>query len=271
MVRKKQSRLKQRLRRKAQATVPEGVIIKTPEQIEGIRKAGQLTRDILNMLTDRIKPGITTNHIDRWIHEYTLKHGGRPATLNYKGYPKSTCVSINDVICHGIPDDETVLQDGDILNIDVTSVVDGYFGDASRMYFAGEPSEAARKLVQVTKECLDIGIEAVKPGNTTGHIGYAIFQHARKHGYSVVREWGGHGTGVEFHEDPHVSHYGRRGQGVLLVPGMTFTVEPMINAGKRHGVLQDDKWTVKTQDGSLSAQWEHTVAVTETGVDILTA
>ena len=250
--------------------LPPSIIIKTPEQIEGIRQACQLTKDVLDMLTDKVRPGITTNDIDRWIHDYTIAHGGTPATLGYKGYPKSTCTSINNVICHGIPDD-TVLQDGDILNIDVTSVVNGYFGDSSRMYVAGTASPEAQKLIDVTKECLEIGIQAVKPGNTTGHIGHAIYNHARKHQYSVVREWGGHGTGVEFHEDPHISHYGKRGTGVPLVPGMTFTIEPMINAGKRHGELQEDGWTVLTADGSLSAQWEHTVAVTEDGVDVLTA
>ena len=267
-MRKKKLRFKKR-RQPTKPTLPPNIIIKTPAQIAGIRRAGQLTRDILDMLTNRVEPGVTTNQIDTWIYDYMLAHKAKPATLNYKGYPKSSCTSINNVICHGIPD-ETVLQEGDILNIDVTSQLDGYFGDASRMYVVGSASQEALDLVRVTKECLDLGIEQVKPGNTTGHIGYAIYQHARKHRYSVVREWGGHGTGVAFHEEPHVSHYGRRGDGVPLVSGMVFTIEPMINIGKRHGQLQADQWTVLTVDGSLSAQWEHTVAVTENGVDILT-
>ena len=262
-------RLKKRVKRRPKPTLPAGVMLKTPAQIEGIRKAGQLTRDILDMLTERVRPGITTDEIDRWVYDYTVAHCARPATLNYRGYPKSTCTSINDVICHGIPDG-TVLQEGDILNIDVTCVLNGYYGDASRMYVAGEATPEALKLIQVTKECLDLGIQQVKPGNTTGHIGYAIYRHARRHGYSVVREWGGHGTGIEFHEEPHISHFGRRGTGVPLLPGMVFTIEPMINIGKRHGRLLEDQWTVVTVDGSLSAQWEHTVCVTEDGVDILT-
>jgi len=268
-MKRKQVRFKRKQNKPSKPALPPGVMIKTQEQIEGIRKSGQLTRDILDMLTERVVPGITTNDIDRWVHDYTMAHNARPAPLNYRGFPKSVCTSLNDVICHGIPD-ETVLQEGDILNIDVTSVLNGYYGDASRMYVVGQASEEALDLIRVTKECLDLGIQAIKPGRTTGHIGYAIYHHARKHGYSVVREWGGHGTGLKFHEEPHVSHYGRRGMGVPLVPNMVFTVEPMINTGKRHGQLQADEWTVKTVDGSLSAQWEHTVCVTETGVDILT-
>jgi methionyl aminopeptidase len=269
-MKRKKMRFKKRIKRKAKSELPPGIILKTPQQIEGIRKAGQLTRDVLDMLTEKVTPGITTNQIDCWIYDYTVAHGGKPATLGYKGYPKSTCTSINNIICHGIPD-ETVLNEGDIVNIDVTSIFKGYFGDASRMYTVGQVSAEAQKLVDVTRECLEIGIAQVKPGNTIGHIGYAIFRHARIHGYSVVREWGGHGTGVKFHEEPHVSHYGRRGEGVPLAPGMTFTIEPMINMGKRHGKLLEDEWTVITVDGSLSAQWEHTVAVTEDGVDVLTA
>lgn len=266
-MKRRKMRYKKRLRRKP--TLPSGVIIKTKEQIEGIRKSGQLTRDILDMLTGRIKPGITTNDIDRWVCDYTVAHGARPAPLNYRGFPKSVCTSLNNVICHGIPGD-VVLQDGDILNIDVTCILNGYYGDASRMYVAGQAAPEAQKLIEVTKECLDLGIQMVKPGNTTGHIGHAIYQHARKHGYSVVREWGGHGTGIEFHEEPHVSHFGKRGAGVPLVPNMVFTIEPMINIGRRHGKLLADEWTVVTEDGSLSAQWEHTVCVTKTGVDVLT-
>ena len=261
-------RLKKRRKTPPRPPLPPGVILKTPQQIEGIRRAGQLTHEILNMLTERVEPGITTNDIDGWVHDYTIAHGGTPATLGYKGYPKSTCTSLNEVICHGIPD-ETVLREGDILNIDVTSIVDGYFGDASRMYTVGQVSAEALKLIEVTKECLDVGVRQIKPGHTSGHIGYVIYQYARRHGYSVVREWGGHGTGLKFHEDPHISHFGRRGEGVPFVPGMVFTVEPMINLGKRHGRVLEDEWTVVTVDGSLSAQWEYTVCVTEDGVDIL--
>ena len=257
--------------RKRRPTVPPGVIIKTEAQIDGIRRSCQLTRDILDMLTDRIEPGITTNQIDHWVHDYMTSHGAIPATLGYRGYTKSSCTSINDVICHGIPDDETVLQDGDIINIDVTSILDGYYGDSSRMYVAGQASDQALRLIDETLNCLNLGIAEVKPGNTLGDIGHAIQKHAEGLGYSVVREWGGHGTGVQFHEEPHVSHFGRPGQGVVLVPNMTFTVEPMINIGKPDGYMLDDGWTVKTVDGELSAQWEHTVRVTETGVEVMTA
>lgn len=258
-----------RRQKKDKHTLPPGVILKTKEQIEGIRRSGQLTRDILDMLTERIKPGITANDIDRWVYEYTVAHSAIPATLNYRGFPKSVCISINNVICHGIPDD-TVLQDGDILNIDVACVLNGYYGDASRMYVAGQASPEALRLIRVAKECLDLGIKAIRPGNTLGDVGHAIQRHAQNHGYSVVREWGGHGTGLQFHEEPHVPHYGRRGLGLPLRPDMIFTVEPMINIGRPAGRLLEDGWTVVTADGSLSAQWEHTVCVTETGVDILT-
>lgn len=262
-------KLGRRRRRFSKRSLPPGVIIKTEEQIEGIRRSGQLTRDILDMLTERIKPGVTTSDINRWVHEYTVAHGAIPAPLNYRGFPKSVCTSLNNVICHGIPDG-TVLQEGDILNVDVTSVLNGYFGDASRMYVAGEASPEALKLIQVAKECLDLGIQSVRPGNTIGDIGHAIQRHAQNHGYSVVREWGGHGTGLQFHEEPHVPHYGRRGMGVPLIPNMVFTIEPMINTGGPAGKLLEDGWTVITVDGSLSAQWEHTVCVTEAGVDVLT-
>jgi methionyl aminopeptidase len=245
------------------------VIVKTEEQIEGIRKSGQLTRDILDMLEQRIRPGITTGDIDRWVHEYTIAHDAVPAPLNYRGFPKSVCTSINEVVCHGIPDG-TVLQEGDILNVDVTSILDGYYGDASRMFLIGEVSEAARKLVNVTKECLLLGIEQVKPGNTLGDIGHAIQSHAEAHGYSVVRAFVGHGTGIHFHEPPDVRHYGRPNTGTVLVPNMVFTIEPMVNIGGYDVRTLQDGWTAITADGSLSAQWEHTVRVSEDGVDILT-
>ncbi len=245
------------------------IIIKTEEQIEGIRKSGQLTRDILDMLEQRIQPGITTGDIDCWVHEYTLAHNAVPAPLNYRGFPKSVCTSINEVVCHGIPDG-TVLQEGDILNVDVTSILDGYYGDASRMFLIGEVSETAQKLVEVTKECLKLGIAQVKPGNMLGDIGHAIQNYAEMQGYSVVRAFVGHGTGIHFHEPPDIRHYGRPQTGRVLVPNMVFTIEPMVNIGGYDVRTLQDGWTAVTADGSLSAQWEHTVRVTEDGVDILT-
>jgi len=246
------------------------VILKTAEQVDGIRKSCQLTREILDMLDPRIVAGITTDQIDRWVHEYTLDHGATPAPLNYRGFPKSVCTSLNDVICHGIPG-PTVVREGDILNVDVTTLLDGYYGDCSRMWLIGEVSEEARKLVEVTRECMYLGIEQVVPGNRIGDIGHAIQQHAESHGYSVVRRFVGHGTGVRFHEPPDVFHYGNPGSGITLLPDMVFTIEPMINAGHHEIRVLDDGWTALTADGSLSAQWEHTVRVTEDGVEILTA
>ncbi|MCP4536883.1 MAG: methionyl aminopeptidase [Chloroflexi bacterium] len=265
----KQDRSALRKRRKENARNPD-IIIKTEEQIDGIRKSSQLTHDILNMLEGQIVAGITTNDINHWVHTYTLAHDAVPATLNYRGFPKSVCTSLNNVVCHGIPDD-TVLQSGDILNVDVTSIVDGYYGDSSRMFLIGEVSEQARKLVQVTQECLNLGIEQVKPGNTLGDIGHAIQQHAEGHGYSVVRNYIGHGTGIRFHEPPNVFHFGEPGTGIVLSPNMVFTIEPMINLGGYQVQVLKDDWTVVTTDGSLSAQWEHTIRVTNDGVEILTA
>jgi methionyl aminopeptidase len=245
------------------------VLIKTEEQIDGIRKSCQLTRQILDELETWVEAGITTAEIDRWVHAYTLDHGATPAPLHYRGFPKSVCTSLNEVVCHGIPEART-LRDGDILNIDVTSILDGYYGDSSRMWTIGEVSREARRLVEVTRECLDLGIEQVKPGNHLGDIGHAIQQHAEGHGYSVVRRFVGHGTGVRFHEPPDVFHYGEPGTGIALLPNMVFTIEPMINAGGYEIRVLDDGWTAVTADGSLSAQWEHTVRVTEEGVEVLT-
>ncbi len=250
--------------------LPNGVIIKTAEQVAGIRKASRLTRDILDMLEERIRPGISTGQIDRWVYDYTLAHGGRPAPLHYRGFPKSVCTSINEVVCHGIPDDERILQEGDILNVDVTSIVDGYYGDASRMFLIGEVSEEARKLVEVTKQCLERAIAVVRPGARLGDIGHAIQSLAEAHGYSVVRAFVGHGVGVRFHEPPDVRHYGEPGTGLMLQPNMVFTIEPMINLGTYEVRILDDGWTAVTADGSLSAQWEHTLLVTEDGVEVLT-
>ena len=248
---------------------PPGVIIKTESQIAGIRKSCGLTRDILNMVAERIKPGITTDDINDWVHEYTVQHGAVPAPLHYNGFPKSVCVSLNNVICHGIPD-STVVNEGDILNVDVTTNLDGYYGDAGRMFMIGTVSEEAERLIRISRECLYIGIEQVKPYRDFGEIGYAIEQHAVKHGYSVVRDYGGHGIGLRFHEEPHVHHYGNRKRGIMMLPNMVFTIEPMVNQGRYETRLMPDSWTAVTIDGKLSAQWEHTVRVTESGAEILT-
>ena len=244
-------------------------IMKTEEQIEGIRKSCKLTHEILDMVSERIKAGVTTNEINTWVHEYTVEHNAYPAPLGYSGFPKSVCTSINDVICHGIPDD-TVLKDGDIVNVDVTCILEGYYGDANRMYIIGEVSKEVLDLVRVSKECLQKGIEQVKPYNTLGDIGFAIQEHAESHGYSVVYDYGGHGIGLEFHEDPFVPHIGKKGEGMILLPNMTFTIEPMINMGSPDSEVLEDDWTAVTVDGSLSSQWEHTLRVTETGYEILT-
>lgn len=250
--------------------VPDHEMIKTPAQIEGIRKAGKINTEVLNRVDQIMRAGITTEEINRLVHETTLELGGIPATLGYQGYPKSVCTSINDVVCHGIPSEDRVLQDGDIINVDVTTIVDGYYGDASRMYCIGQVSPEARRLVDVTKECLELGLAEVKPWSHLGDVGAAVCEHAYANGYQVVREIGGHGVGVGFHEEPWVSHIGTRGTDILLVPGMIFTVEPMINAGDAD-VFQDeeDGWTIYTEDGSLSAQWEYTILVTETGAEVL--
>lgn len=247
------------------------VIIKTDEQIAGIRRASHLTRDILDEITDRIQPGITTEQINTWVHDLTVDAGATPAPLNYRGYPKSVCTSINEVVCHGIPTPERVLQDGDIVNIDVTSILDGYYGDSSRMFLIGDVSDEARELVEVTRECLYRGIDQVKPGATLGDIGHAIQTHAEARGYSVVRAFVGHGTGIKFHEPPDIYHYGQPGAGLTLRKNMVFTIEPMINLGGYEVTVLEDGWTAITSDKSLSAQWEHTLAVAEDGADILTA
>ncbi|MFZ5579843.1 MAG: type I methionyl aminopeptidase [Pseudomonadota bacterium] len=246
------------------------IIIKTPEDIEKMRIAGRLAAEVLDYLAPHVIAGVTTGELDRLAHDYMVNvQGSVPATLGYHGFPKSICTSINHQICHGIPGDK-VLKKGDIINIDVTVIKDGYFGDTSRMYEIGEVSILAKRLVRVTRECLEIGIEAVKPGVDLGAIGHLIQLHAEKNGFSVVREYCGHGIGKAFHEEPQVLHYGQPGDGPMLEPGMTFTIEPMINAGKRHTKLLNDGWTVVTKDHSLSAQWEHTLLVTDDGVEILT-
>jgi methionyl aminopeptidase len=243
--------------------------IKTPDQIEAIRRAGQLVIETLDLVAPHIRPGVTTEEINTMVHDFTLRHGAIPAPLNYRGFPKSVCVSINEVICHGIPGPRA-LSDGDIVNVDVTSILEGYYADASKTFLVGSPGEKARKIVDVSRQCLAEGMAVVKPGNTVGDIGFAIQSYAEGQGCSVVREFVGHGVGLDFHEAPQIPHYGRPGSGVRLVPGMVFTIEPMINLGRKELVILDDGWTAVTRDGSLSAQFEQTLLVTESGVESLT-
>ncbi|HHH46452.1 MAG TPA: type I methionyl aminopeptidase [Thiotrichales bacterium] len=246
------------------------VTIKTPEEIEKMRVAGRLAADVLQMIRPYVKPGVTTEELDRICHDYIVDvQKAIPAPLNYRGFPKSICTSVNHQICHGIPGPKK-LREGDIVNIDVTVIKDGFHGDTSRMFFVGTPSIQARRLVRVTYEAMVRGIRMVRPGVRLGDIGHAIQKYVESHNYSVVREYCGHGIGREFHEEPQVLHYGRPGTGMELVPGMTFTIEPMVNAGKRHSKVLADGWTVVTKDRSLSAQWEHTVLVTEDGFEVLT-
>lgn len=248
------------------------VSIKTPEEIAKMRIAGRMAAECLELIGDYVKPGVSTAELDRIIHKHIVEvQDAIPACLNYRGFPKSICTSVNHVICHGIPSEKKILKDGDIINIDVTVIKDGYFGDTSKMYFVGKRSPHMDRLVQVTQECLYKGIELVKPGTRLGDIGHVIQQHAQANYYTVVREYCGHGIGSEFHEDPQVLHYGKPDTGLELKEGMTFTIEPMINAGKAHTKLKKDGWTVETRDGRASAQWEHTLAVTATGVEVLTA
>lgn len=235
-----------------------------------MRVAGHLATEVLDLITEHVEPGVTTEQLNTICHDHIVNvQEAIPAPLNYRGFPKSICTSINHQICHGIPSDKK-LRKGDILNIDVTVIKDGYFGDTSRMYYVGTPSASAKRLCEVAYECLVKGIEVVQPGATTGDIGHAIQVHAESSHYSIVREYCGHGIGSAFHEEPQILHYGKPGTGLVLEPGMTFTIEPMINQGKRHSKLLSDEWTVVTKDRSLSAQWEHTLLVTETGFDLLT-
>jgi methionyl aminopeptidase len=244
--------------------------LKTPDEIEKMRVAGRLAAEVLQMIEPHVQPGVTTDELDRICHDYIVDvQRAIPAPLNYKGFPKSICTSVNHQVCHGIPGDK-VLKKGDIINVDITVIKDGYHGDTSKMFFVGQPSVQAERLVRLSHECMVKGIEAVRPGARLGDIGHVIQQHAEEHDLSVVREYCGHGIGREFHEEPQVLHYGRPGTGIELRPGMTFTIEPMINAGRKEVKLLADNWTVVTRDHSLSAQWEHTVLVTETGVEVLT-
>jgi methionyl aminopeptidase len=248
------------------------VTIKTPDEIATMRIAGRLAAEVLEMIGEYVVPGVTTDQLNQICHDYiTQVQNAIPAPLNYRGFPKSICTSVNQVVCHGIPSEKKVLKSGDIINIDVTVIYNGYHGDTSKMYYVGEVPPHADRLCKVTQECLYKGIELVKPGVQLGDIGHVIQQHAEKHHYSVVREYCGHGIGRIFHEDPQVLHYGKPGTGYEIKEGMTFTIEPMINAGKAATKLKPDGWTVETKDGRLSAQWEHTIAVTASGFEVLTA
>lgn len=247
------------------------IFIKTPEEIEKMRVAGRLTSEVLDMITDHVKVGITTNELDRLCHDYIVNvQQAIPAPLNYKGYPKSICTSVNHQVCHGIPSNKK-LKDGDIINIDVTVIKDGYHGDSSRMFMVGKSNVRAKRIIDISYECLWIGINQVKPGIYLSEIGRAIEHHARSQKCSVVQEYCGHGIGRAFHEDPQVLHYySAKADKVILKPGMTFTIEPMINIGKRHIKVLPDEWTVVTKDHKLSAQWEHTILVTDNGAEVLT-
>src|SRR5690349_12341460 len=253
------------------------ITIKSPEDIERMRVAGRLAAEVLQVVAPHVKPGVTTAELDRICHDHIVKvQDAIPANVGYGGgpgripFPATVCTSVNNVICHGIPSEGKVLKDGDILNIDVTVIKDGWHGDTSRMYYAGTPSVLARRLVEVTREAMFRGIRAVKPGATLGDVGHAIQTYVEAERFSVVREYCGHGIGRVYHEDPQVLHYGQPGTGVELRKGMTFTIEPMVNAGARHTRLMPDGWTVVTKDKSLSAQWEHMIAVTDDGAEILT-
>lgn len=245
-------------------------LIKTPEQIEKIKESCKINVAVLDYVAEHIKAGVSTEEIDRWVHEETVRHGGIPAPLNYEGFPKSVCTSINEVVCHGIPSEDEILKDGDIVNVDVSTIYNGYFSDSSRMFCIGEVSPEKKRLVEVTKQSIDEGLKHVKPWGHLGDMGQAIHDYATANGYTVVREIGGHGIGLEFHEDPWVSFVSKKGTEMLMVPGMIFTIEPMINMGKADIFVDaENDWTVYTDDGMPSAQWEIQVLITEDGYEIL--
>lgn len=251
--------------------VPPRRLVLNDEQIAGIRRSGVVNTGILDMLEEKIRAGMTTEDIDRLVYDYTIQHGAIPAPLHYEGFPKSCCTSINEVVCHGIPNDCEELLEGDIINVDVSTILNGYFSDASRMYIVGHTTPEKERLVRVAKECLEIGAKAAQPWGFVGDIGKAIGRHAHDNGYSVVRDLCGHGVGLHFHDDPDVDHYDTGEQGMLLVPGMVFTIEPMINMGTWEVFVdEEDDWTVVTEDELPSAQWEHTFLMTEDGVEALT-
>ena len=245
-------------------------LIKTPEQIAKIKESCKINIAVLDYVEEHIKPGVSTEEIDRWVHEETVRHGGIPAPLNYEGFPKSVCTSINEQVCHGIPSKNIQLLDGDIINVDCSTILNGYFSDSSRMYCIGNVSPEKKKLVEVTKECVELGLKEVKPWGFLGDMGQAVHDHAFANGYTVVREIGGHGVGLEFHEDPWVGYNTKRGTDMVMAPGMIFTIEPMVNMGKAD-IYVDDKnnWEVYTDDGLPSAQWEIMVLVTEDGHEVL--
>ncbi len=251
--------------------LPSRHLLRTEEQLEGIRESAKINTALLDYLSENIREGMSTAEIDHMVYAFTTDHGAIPAPFLYEGFPKSVCTSINDVVCHGIPSPHEYLKSGDIVNVDVSTIYKGYFSDASRMYLIGEVSPEMRRLVEVTRECRDIGVAAARPWARLGDVGAAIQEHAEKNGYSVVRDLCGHGCGVKFHEEPDVEHFGRRGTGMLIVPGMTFTIEPMINMGTYEVFVDEaDGWTVCTDDGLPSAQWESMILITETGNEVLT-
>lgn len=250
--------------------IPSHNMIKTPEQIAGIKESAKVNIEILDYVAEHIKEGVATQEIDNWVADITAKAGAVAAPLNYDGFPKSVCTSINEQVCHGIPSDDIVLKDGDIINVDVSTILNGYYSDSSRMFCIGNVSEEKKKLVEVTRQCVEKGLEQVKPWGYLGDMSQAVYEHAHANGYSVVREIGGHGIGLEFHEDPWVGYIGKAGTGMLLVPGMMFTIEPMINMGSHEIFVDDtDGWTIYTEDGKPSAQWEIMVLVTEQGYEVI--
>lgn len=259
-----------RLRAQGQIT-PDRSLLKTPEQIEAIKKSAALNTAVLNHVAKHIRAGISTADIDKLVFDYTTEHGGIPAPLGFEGFPKSVCTSLNNEICHGIPDENIILQEGDIINVDVSTILNGYYSDASRMFAIGKVSERAKKLIKVTEECVELGLAAAKPWGHLGDIAHAINSHARANGFSVVEDIGGHGIGLAFHEEPFVSYVTPKGTEMVLVPGMMFTIEPMINEGSPDFFIDEDNgWTVYTEDDGLSAQIEYMVLITETGVEVLT-
>ncbi|OSM02075.1 type I methionyl aminopeptidase [Magnetofaba australis] len=245
------------------------ITMKSPAEIEQMRPSCVLAAETLKMIEEHVKPGVTTDQLNEICHQYIIDHNAYPSPLNYRGFPKSICTSVNHQVCHGIPSDRE-LRDGDIINVDITTTLDGWYGDNSKTFFVGKPSPKAEKIVRIAKECLDLGIGQVRPGGHIGDIGAVIEEHARKNRCTVVREYCGHGIGRKFHEEPAVLHYGVRGEGVEMKPGMTFTIEPMVNLGKPAIKHMPDKWTVVTRDHSLSSQFEHTILVTDTGYEVLT-
>ena len=250
--------------------IPTHDLIKTPEQIEKIKESAKVNIAVLDYVGEHIKAGVSTAEIDKWVYDETVKRGAIPAPLNYEGFPKSVCTSIDNIVCHGIPSEDVILKDGDIINVDCSTILNGYFSDSSRMYCIGNVSEEKRRLVEVTKECIEVGLENVKPWTHLGDMGQAVHEHAVKNGYSVVREIGGHGCGLEFHEEPWVSYVSKKGEEMLMVPGMIFTIEPMVNMGKDDVYCdEDDGWTIYTKDGKPSAQWEVQVLVTEDGYELI--